>query len=128
MAAALLRLRHGKRIWVDSCGLRRGEKVGAFAAQVMDELGADIAKHRPKSFDELEDTNFDLIITLSPEAHHRALEFTRTMALEVEYWPTFDPSLAQGSREQMLDEYRQVRQALDRRIAERFPHESFGKL
>lgn len=128
MAAGLLRLRHGKRIWVDSCGLRRGEKIDPFAVQVMDELGADLSKHRPKSFDELEDTNFDLIITLSPEAHHRALEFTRTMAVEVEYWPTFDPTLAQGSREQMLDEYRQVRQTLDRRIAERFPHESFGKL
>jgi protein-tyrosine-phosphatase len=121
MAAALLRLRHGKHIWIESCGVRAGGAHDPFMQIVMDEVGVDLAKHRPKTFADLDDANFDMIISLTPEAHHRALEFTRTMAVDVEYWPTLDPTLGQGSREQRLDEYRSVRQALDRRIAARFP-------
>ncbi len=75
------------------------------------------------TFEELEDLeglNFDLIVTLSPEAHHKALELTRTLALEVEYWPTADPTAIEGSREQRLDAYRDVRDQLLRRISTRF--------
>ena len=68
-----------------------------FAIAVMDELGFDLKTHKPKTFDSLEDTSFDLIISLSPEAHHRALEMTRTMACDVELWNTFDPSIVEGS-------------------------------
>lgn len=120
MAEGLMKRRFGNRIWVDSVGVRKGGQIDPFAVFVMDELGVDLFKHRPKSFDELEDDNFDLIITLSPEAHHRALEFTRTLAAEVEYWPTFDPSITEGSREARMGEYRAVRDALDKRIAARF--------
>lgn len=123
MAKGLMQRRFGNRIWVESVGLRKGAAIDPFVVQVMDELGVDLAAHRPQSFDDLEDANFDLIVTLTPEAHHRALEFTRTMAVEVEYWPTFDPSLAQGARAQRLEEYRAVRDALDKRIAARFPRE-----
>jgi protein-tyrosine-phosphatase len=87
---------------------------------VMDEIGIDLSKHRPKSFDDLEDSSFDLIVSLSPEAQHKAVEMTRTMACDVEYWPTFDPSLTQGNREAVLDGYRTVRDTLLRRIKERF--------
>jgi len=87
----------------------------------MDEIGIDISRHRSKSFDNLEDTSFDLIVSLSPEAHHRALEMTRAMACEVEFWNTFDPSIIEGSREVRLDAYRAVRDTLLRRIRERFP-------
>ena len=68
--------------------------------------------------------NFDLIVTLSPEAHHKALELTRTSAVDVEYWPTADPTAIEGSREQRLVVYREVRDQLLRRIRERFspPH------
>lgn len=120
MAAGLLRLRWGKRIWVESCGLRGGGERDPFVTAVMDEVGVDLSRHRPKSFDDLDDASFDLIVSLAPEAHHRALEFTRTLAVDVEYWPTFDPSIAQGSREQRLEEYRAVRDALARRIESRF--------
>lgn len=119
MAAELLRLRFGNRIFVDSCGARAGA-LDPIMVLVMDELGADLARHRSKSFDMLEDENFDLIITLSPEAHHLALERTRREAIIVEYWPSFDPSLAEGSREQRIDEYRALRDQLRARIAQRF--------
>lgn len=120
MAVGLMQRRFGRTIWVDSCGARKGMALDPFVATVMDELGVDTGKHRPKTFDMLDDLNFDLIVTLTPEAHHKGLELVRTLSTEVQYWPTFDPSLAQGSRPQVLDEYRAVRDGLDRRIAETF--------
>lgn len=120
MAEALFKLRFGTKAYVDSCGLRPGSGPDPMTVFAMDELGADLARHRPKSFDALEDDSFDLIVTLSPEAHHRALEYTRALATEVEYWPTFDPSLAEGSRDQRMEAYRDVRDALDRKIRQRF--------
>lgn len=119
MAAALLRHFHGKRLYVDSAGVREGE-LDPFAVAAMDEIGLDIARYRPKTFDDLEDTSFDLIVSLSPEAQHRAVEMVRTMACEVEYWRTFDPSLIEGSRDVRLDAYRQVRDGLITRINQRF--------
>ena len=102
-----------------SCGVRAGETDG-FTTAVMEELGISIAKHRPQSFEDLSDTSFDLVISLSPEAHHKALELTRTMAIEAEYWPTLDPSASMGSREQILESYREVRDGLYMRIRKRF--------
>ena len=100
-------------------GLRPGE-TDPFMVSVMAELGEDLSRHRPKTFDELEDTSFDLVISLSPQAHHRAVEMVRTMACEVEYWQTFDPTILEGSRDARLDGYRQVRDGLAARIEKRF--------
>jgi protein-tyrosine-phosphatase len=122
MAAALLKQMLGRALYVDSAGVRKGE-LDAFASAVMEEIGIDINTHGPITFEELEDLhglNFDLIITLSPEAHHKALELTRTLAVEVEYWPTADPTAVEGNREQRLDAYRAVRDQLVQRIRERF--------
>ena len=104
----------GRAIYVGSAGVRKGE-LDPFAVAVMAEIGHDISRHKPITFEELDDLeglNFDLIITLSPEAHHRALELTRTSAADVEYWPTADPTDAEGSREQRLEAYREVRDQL----------------
>lgn len=121
MAEALAKHFFGKSIYVQSAGARKGE-VDGFTFEVLDEIGIDLSRHKPKSVEELEEwegLNFDLIISLSPEAHHKALELTRTLATEVEYWPTMDPTLVQGSREQRLDAYRDVRDGLIRRIKTR---------
>jgi protein-tyrosine-phosphatase len=121
MAAAILRHLAGPRSYVVSAGVRAGGS-DAFAAAVMDEIGIDIAGHKPHTLQDLHDTSFDLIITLSPEAHHQALELTRTMAVDVEFWPTFDATMmiGHGSRGQVLDAYRGVRDHLFRRIKQRF--------
>jgi len=120
MAEALMRHFHGKQIWVESVGVHKGEP-DPMAIVVMDEIGIDISKHRPRSFEEMEDNFFDLVISLSPEAQHHAVEMTRTMSCEVEFWNTLDPSMFEGSREQRLEIYRQVRDQLERHILKRFP-------
>jgi protein-tyrosine-phosphatase len=123
MAEALMKLMFGAQVYVDSCGLRQDEDGDApdpFAVAVMGELGADLSHHRPKTFDELEDDSFDLVISLTPEAQHRAVELGRSRAVDLEYWPTHDPTLDMGSREAVLEAYRETRDALARRIVERF--------
>ena len=119
MAAGLMRHFYGHKVYVRSAGVRPG-KIDPLVTEVMDEIGIDVSKHKAKGFDDLEDTSFDVVVSLSPEAHHRALEMTRTMAVEAEYWPTMDPSAVEGSRDQMLDAYRAVRDALMKRIKARF--------
>lgn len=119
MALGIARYLFGKKVFFDSAGVRAGE-TDPFMVAVLDEIGIDMEKHKPKSFDDLEDSSFDLVITLTPEAQHNAMELTRTMACDVEYWPTMDPTLMAGSREQILDAYREVRDTLMRRIKQRF--------
>jgi protein-tyrosine-phosphatase len=128
MAAALFAQMFGRAIYVGSAGVRKGE-LDPFAAAVMDEIGLDISRHKPITFEELDEwegLNFDLIITLAPEAHHRALELTRTSGIDVEYWPTADPSAVEGSRAQRLDAYRDVRDQLEKHIRDRFLTRSSG--
>ncbi|MBV9261276.1 MAG: arsenate reductase ArsC [Pseudolabrys sp.] len=122
MAAAMLRQMYGKSLYVGSAGVQKGE-LDPFVVAVMDEIGIDVSRHKPITFEELEDLeglNFDLIVTLSPPAQHKAMELTRTVAADVEYWPTEDPTAAEGSREQRLDAYRAVRDQLMAKIRERF--------
>src|ERR1700712_1705016 len=122
MAESLLQQMFPHALYVKSAGARKGE-LDPFGVAVMAELGQDISGHKPTTFEELDDwegLNFDLIITLAPEAHHKALELTRSLAAEVEYWPTPDPSVIEGSREQRLDAYRDVRDMLMQRIKARF--------
>jgi len=121
MAEGLTKHFFGRSLYVQSAGVRKSEADG-FMLAVMDEMGIDETRHKPRTIDELEEwegLNFDLIITLSPEAHHKALGLTRTIAADVEYWPTADPTIVQGSRERMLEAYREVRDGLARRIRER---------
>ncbi len=120
MAEALLKHLHGRRIYVDSVGVRDAE-IDPFAVAAMDELGIDIARHRAKTFEDLEDTSFDLVISLSPEAQHSAVELTRTMACDVEFWPMLDPTAVEGSRAEILAAYRGVRDALRKRLLDSFP-------
>lgn len=122
LAAALFHEAVGQSGYVRSAGVRKGD-LDPFAVAVAGEVGLDIAEHLPMTFEELqidEGLGFDVIITLSPEAHHRALELTRTLAVEVEYWPTNDPTAVDGTREQRLNAYREVRDQLTRRITLRF--------
>jgi protein-tyrosine-phosphatase len=120
IAAALFRRIHGGRVFVDSVGVRTAP-IDPFAVAVMAEIGIDLKEHQPKSFDELEDTSFDLVVSLSPDAQHAAVELTRASACEVEFWPVFDPTAMEGNREETLAAYRLVRDHLSKRIRERFP-------
>jgi len=119
MAAALLRHLAGRGVHIESAGVFAGE-LDPLAVAAMDEIGLEIKAHKPRRFEDLEDGSFDLVITLSPEAQHKAVEMTRTAATQVEYWPTMDPTAVEGSREQRLTAYRAVRDQLLERLKGRF--------
>lgn len=123
MAEGLFKHFYGKRAFADSCGLKpdpAGEGIDPFVVAVMDELGLDVSDHKPKTFAELEDDSFDVVVSLTPEAQHRAVELSRDRSVDIEYWPTHDPTLVDGSREARLEAYREVRDALAAQIKQRF--------
>ncbi|MGO4834351.1 low molecular weight phosphatase family protein [Rhizobiaceae sp. 2RAB30] len=119
MAELLARRMLPASTFVASAGVRAGER-DPFVDMVLAEEGLSLHERQPRTVDEMEDDYFDLIITLSPQAHHAALEFTRSMAVEVEYWPMPDPTIVNGTREQIMAAYRDVRERLKQRIAARF--------
>ena len=121
MAEAIMKFLHGHQVFIDSVGVRAGE-IDGFAVAVMDEIGIDLTRHHSKTFDELDDDYFDLVIPLSPQAQHRAVEMTRVMAVGIEFWNIFDPAIIETeNREVKLDAYRKVRDELMKRIKIRFP-------
>jgi protein-tyrosine-phosphatase len=119
MAEALARRLYGNSAFLDSVGVHVGD-LDSFAVAVLDEIGVDLHKHHGKSFDEIDPSEFDLIVTLSPEAHHSALEFTRSASTDVEYWPIPDPSAVEGSRDSRLEAYRRTRDLILARLKVRF--------
>lgn len=120
IAENLMRHFHGRSVWVQSAGVEVGP-LDPFAVRVMAEIGLDMSRHHPKSFDELDDSSFDLIVALSPEAERVAVAMTRTMDCAVELWNTPDPSQFEGTQERVLEAYRDMRHALLSRILSRFP-------
>lgn len=122
IAEAIMKYLHGRKVYVQSAGVRPAE-IDPFAVAVMDEIGIDLSHHHTRSFADLDDSYFDLVISLSPEAQHSAVELTRNSSCEVEFWRMPDPSLVEGSREVKLAAYRDLRDLLMRRIRERFPLE-----
>ncbi len=119
IAEGITKYLFGREIFVDSVGVRT-EVVNGYAIAVMEEVGIDIRNHNTKTFDDLRDGSFDLIITMTPEAQHRAIELTRTLSIDIEYWPTYDPTVVRGSREDILEGFRRTRDGLFEKIKTRF--------
>ncbi|WP_340110123.1 low molecular weight phosphatase family protein [Pikeienuella sp. HZG-20] len=125
MAEGLAKKLLGSRVFIQSAGVKSEMEVDGFAVEVCREIGVDLSRHRVKSFEDFENwgediDSYDLIIALSPAAQLRALEYTRHHAIEVEYWPTLDPTGLTEEREAKLNAYRQTRDQIARRIHERF--------
>jgi protein-tyrosine-phosphatase len=130
IAAALAKHLFGSSMYAASAGVLKGEP-DPFVTAVMDEIGIDLAPHKSVTLDEIEEyegLNFDLVVSLSPEAHHQALDLTRRLPFDVEYWPIPNPTAVEGSREQRLDAYRAVRDDLLKRIKARFAWRPAGSV
>lgn len=119
MAEGLMRKKFGDRIFSDSAGIRIGV-TDPFVTSVLREIGIDMENHEPKSLNELDDTWFDVVIAFSKEAHEAVQNTKQLEFSDLLYWPAADPTVVQGSREQMLDAYRAVRNQIEQRIDEYF--------
>lgn len=121
MAEALAKAICGKRIYFDSAGLEPRER-DPFVLEVMNEIGVDMSEDHPQNVEEISVGSFDLVICLTYEARNRVAELTRGEAVEVEFWPTIDPFAhgEEGTRDQRLHAYRELREELRHMIANRF--------
>ncbi|CQR86666.1 low molecular weight phosphatase family protein [Paracoccus aminovorans] len=125
MAEGMMKKFYGRSAYVQSAGVKNDMEIDGFAIAVCDEIGVELARHRSRSFEEMQAWgddlgSFDLVVALSPASQRQALELTRVAHLDVEYWPIMDPSgLAEG-REAKLALYRGVRDQIRNRMIERF--------
>lgn len=118
MAAALLRLKAGDAVKIDSAGVYEGG-LDPFVEIVMGELGVSMHNHEPKTLSDVDLTKFDAVIALTPEA---AVEARRQLPrTAIEFWDTENPSEERGGREAIIAAYRGVRDALAERLRRRFP-------
>jgi len=125
MAECMMKLLYGHDVYVQSAGVHSDLEVDGFAVAVCGELGAQLERHKARSFDEMQEwgddlSGFDLVVALSPASQRRALDLTRFYHLEVEYWPVLDPSGMGEGREEKLSYYRQTRDQIRDRILSRF--------
>jgi protein-tyrosine-phosphatase len=124
MAEGLLALRRGDTGRVSSAGLF-GDPVDPLAVAAMAEIGVDLNQHHSHMLADVALGDVDLVISLSSDAA-RAFDPPPTGVI-VEHWDVDDPTESEGNRDARLEAYRQVRIALERRIAARFSAES-GKM
>lgn len=120
MAAGIMKSLFARRLRIDSVGVQRGGVLDPFAVFVMEEIGIDIGGHRPRTFADLSDASFDLVVSLSPEAQHKAIDMAGASGCEVAFWHTLDPGVVEGNRETRLFAYREVRDGLKARLLARF--------
>ncbi|MEE2773919.1 MAG: low molecular weight phosphatase family protein [Pseudomonadota bacterium] len=125
MAEGIMKQFYGTKYFVQSAGVKTGVEIDGFAIAVCAEIGVALAAHQSRSFEEMEKwgddiSSYDLIVALSPAAQRLALEYTRFFSLEVEYWPTLDPSGLGKNREVILKSYRTTRTQILERITDRF--------
>ncbi|MEL6583646.1 MAG: low molecular weight phosphatase family protein [Pseudomonadota bacterium] len=125
MAEGLMKKLFGQTIYVQSAGVFHDLEIDGFAVAVCSELDIELTRHRARSFQEMEEwgddiTQFDLIVALSPASLRHAQEYTRTNAIDVEYWPILDPTGVGEAREDKLTAYRQARDMIRQKIETRF--------
>jgi protein-tyrosine phosphatase len=120
MAEGIMKRFHGTHVFVDSAGVRQGG-LDPLMVEVMGEIGVDMARHKPKTFEHLTDDSFDMAIALSQEAKGAADEMTRYMSCDVRLWNIVDPSLTEGSRDARLAAYRATRDQIQHKILDLFP-------
>jgi protein-tyrosine-phosphatase len=125
MAEGIMKKLYGTETYVQSAGVKGELEVDGFAIAVCQEIGVELSRHRTRSFDQMEEwgddlSSFDLIVALSPASQRRALDLTRHVHLEIDYWPILDPTGLGESREAKLGSYRQARDQILARLTARW--------
>lgn len=109
MAEGYLRYFAGDRAEIYSAGIET-HGVNPKAISTMKEDGIDISNHTSNNIDEYKDVDFDFVITVCDNAKERC-PFFPTKAKKFHYnFP--DPAKAIGTEEEILNQFRQVRQMI----------------
>lgn len=125
MAEGMMKKFYGHETYVQSAGVHNDMEIDGFSVSVCAELGIELARHRSRSFDDMQEWGddlgaFDLVVALSPASQRRALDLTRYAHLDVVYWPILDPTGLGEGREDKLRSYRQARDQIKDQMIDRF--------
>ena len=121
IAEGIFKKLYGRKVFVQSAGVKNDAEIDGFAVSVCSEIGITLGQHQPRSFDEIEKWGDDISsFDLSPAAQRTALEYTHYFSLDIEYWPILDPTGLHEDRESILKAYRITREQIMTRILERF--------
>ncbi len=120
MAEGILRYFFGDKYEVASAGTV-ATKVNPYAIEVMKEIGIDISSHRSKSIEEFRGRIFDIVVTVCDHAKETCPFFPGRKVFHKGFE---DPAQAKGSREEILEKFRQVRDEILAWIKENFGPDS----
>ena len=131
MAEGIMKQLYGTDTYVQSAGVKSDLDIDGFSIAVCKEIGVELARHRVRSFDEMEEwgddlSSFDIVVALSPASQRRALELTRWFHLDVIYWPIMDPTGLGETREAKLNAYRQTRDQIIKHLKDRWGDPGIG--
>jgi len=127
MAEGLLRAMYGDSYEVHSAGVE-ASKVDSRAVKVMSEIGIDISGQRSRAMNEYRGFLFDLAVTVCDKAREMCpicgvslkAPATGPAAKETIHRNFRDPAAAEGSEEDQLDAFRQVRDEIKNWIEQTF--------
>ena len=112
MAEGFLRAVAGDALDVQSAGSIPAGHVHPVAIRVMAEAGVDISDHRSKHLDEFLSRTVDTVITVCGNADQACPVFPAMVKRH--HWEFPDPAKVVGSEEEVLREFRRVRDAIRR--------------
>lgn len=111
MAEGLARARFGQSVNVQSAG-SRPSRVNPLAIRALAEIGIDITHHRSKAVSEIDPATVDFVVTLCVE---EVCPVFPGKARRL-HWPLPDPAAAEGTGEERLQKFREVRDAIARQM------------
>jgi arsenate reductase len=120
MAEGIVNHLFGDKIAAFSAGTE-ATMVNPIAIEVMKEIGIDISKHRSKNLSEFDGQRFDYVITLCGNANETCpLYIGGTKKTHIGF---DDPAKAQGTKEEILNEFRRVRDEIKEKLTAFFQAE-----
>jgi arsenate reductase len=124
MAEGIVNYARGKEWVAFSAGTHPKPAVHPNAVRVMKEIGIDISNARTKSINEFRDAQFDLVVTVCDSAAEECPVWLGTGKRVHVGFP--DPAKATGSEDEIITQFRQVRDDIKKDILstlDTFAHE-----
>lgn len=95
--------------------------VNPRAIAVLKEIGIDISQHRSKNLDEFAEQDFEYVITLCGDANEKCPLFFGSV--QRTHLGFYDPAKATGDEEEILTEFRKIRDEIKNTLIEFFGKE-----
>lgn len=106
---------------VCSAGTRPASEVHPLGIKVMKEIGIDISSHYPKSIDQYLDEEWDYVITVCGGAKESCPVFKGKVGQRL-HIGFDDPDAFMGTEEEVLPEFRRVRDEIAAKMKDFFNH------